>query len=61
MGQTIPLLPRLTTAGMVVIIFLRLSGLLAPGASLLDVIVLGLIGTGARIYLRSRGRASPKS
>jgi len=60
LANAIQFLPRLTTAGMVVILVLQFTRLLAPGAGLLDVIILGVIGIVARVILRSRIQGSRK-
>lgn len=59
-ANAIQFLPRLTTVGMVVVLVLQLTGLLAPGPGLLDVIILGVIGIVARMILRSRIQGSRK-
>jgi hypothetical protein len=51
--DVIRFLPHATTVGMIVVVVLQLAGHLTPGAGLLDVITLGVIGIVARRIVRS--------
>jgi hypothetical protein len=53
-------LPRATTPAMVVVLALRVSGHLSPGAGFLDIMILFIIGVAARMLLRS-GNLKPPS
>jgi hypothetical protein len=52
-------LPRATTPAMLVVLLLRVTGHLSPGAGFLDIMILFLIGVAARMLLRSGNLKPP--